>query len=246
MRKLMARAVRGLNPDHPLDVSLYGGQARLHHTGNNSEIKALMAPHRYAREEYAFCCAHMPKTEGVFLDIGANAGVFSLFMAAQMRSGTLLAVEPQPDMFARLKQNFGLNPDIEKRLDLKFENIAVGGSEKGHLKLAVPDSAGQASARFVGEAAHIEVPQIPMHTLFSDAGIEKLDVLKIDVEGFEDAILFPFFDNAPDPLHPRAIVMEACHADRWQQDCQALLRAQGYAIVHHDRTNMMLLKEPGQ
>ena len=31
MRKLMARSVRALNPDHPLDVSLYGGQAR--HTG---------------------------------------------------------------------------------------------------------------------------------------------------------------------------------------------------------------------
>jgi hypothetical protein len=54
MRKLMAKSVRALNTGRPLDVRLYGGQARLHHTGNNSEIKALLSPKRYAREEYAF------------------------------------------------------------------------------------------------------------------------------------------------------------------------------------------------
>ena len=146
-RKLVARAVRALNPGRALDVSLYGGRARLNHTGNNSEIKALLAPHRYAREEYAFCARHMPREGGVFMDIGGNAGVFSLYVASLMQSGTLIVAEPQPEMLDRLKTNFTLNPDYGARLDLHIHDCAVGGAEPGVLQLSVPDSAGQASAQ---------------------------------------------------------------------------------------------------
>lgn len=241
MRKLMARGVRALNPDTPLDVSLYGGQARLHHTGNNSEIKALLSPHRYAREEYEFCRTHMPSEDGVFLDIGGNAGVFSLYVSSLMRSGTLICAEPQPIMFQRLKTNFELNPNIAQRLNLHLNQTAVGGDQPGTLTISTPDSAGQASARLVDGVPTVEVPVIPMLTLLSNTDVERLDLLKIDVEGFEDGILYPFFEQADRLMFPRAIVMEACHSHRWERDCEALLLGKGYKIVHKDRTNMMLV-----
>ena len=242
MRKVMTKGVRALNPDQPIDVSLYGGRARLHHSGNNSEVKALMSPHRFAREEYAFCREHMPKRDGTFVDIGGNAGVFSLFIASLMETGTLIAAEPQPDMFARLTTNFDLNPDIATRLQLHLLQTAIGGEAPGTLTISVPQSsAGQASARLVEGAPTLEVAQVPMDQLLSERGIEKIDLLKIDVEGFEDGILFPFFASAPQTLHPKAIVMEACHAGRWERDCEALLLEHGYTITHKDRTNMMLV-----
>ncbi|MHA7898934.1 MAG: FkbM family methyltransferase [Henriciella sp.] len=241
MRKVMAKTVRALNPDRPLEVSLYGGTARLHHTGNNSEVKALMSPHRYAREEYAFCRQYMPRTDGVFLDIGGNAGVFSLYVASLMRSGTLIAAEPQPAMYERLSTNFSLNPELGARLDLHLLQTAVGGSVPGTLTISTPDSAGQASARLAEGVPTLDVSVIPMLDLLTQCEAEKLDLLKIDVEGFEDGILFPFFESAPNALHPKAIVMEACHAGRWDRDCEALLLEHGYRIVHKDRTNMMLV-----
>ena len=240
LRKLMAKGVRALN-DGPLDVPLYGGTARLHHTGNNSEIKALLSPHRFAREEYEFCRKHMPATDGVFVDIGGNAGIFSLYIASLMQSGTLIAAEPQPAMFARLKQNFALNPQYATRLNLHLHQTAIGAS-KGTLTLSTPASAGQASARQVEGVPTIEVPVTPMVDLLTNAKATKIDVLKIDVEGFEDSILFPFFETAPTSLHPRAIVMECCHVHRWERDCEAMLLAHGYTITHKDRTNMMLVK----
>ena len=241
MRKLMARGVRALNPNSPLDVSLYGGRARLHHTGNNSEIKALLSPKRYAREEYDFCRIHMPRENGVFLDIGGNAGVFSLFVASLMQSGTLICAEPQPAMFDRLQTNFSLNPGLAKRLNLFLKPTAVGGDQPGTLTISTPDSAGQASARVSEGDPTIDVPVTPMLDLLNACDTQKLDLLKIDVEGFEDGILFPFFATAPANLYPKAIVMEACHAGRWERDCEALLLSKGYKIVHKDRTNMMLV-----
>jgi FkbM family methyltransferase len=243
MRKLMAKGVRALNPDRPLDVDLYGGRARLHHSGNNSEVKALLSPKRYAREEYAFCREHMPSHDGVFLDIGGNAGLFSLYVASQMQSGTLISAEPQPVMFARLKTNFDLNPELAQRLDLNLVQTAVAGDTPGTLTLSIPEQAGQASARLADGVPTIDVPQVPMLTLLTDRNLQKLDLLKIDVEGFEDGILFPFFETAPASLFPKAIVMEACHSGRWERDCEALLLENGYTIVHKDRTNMMLVLE---
>lgn len=241
LRKLMARGVRAMN-DGPLDVGLYGGKARLHLVNNNSEIKALLAPNHYAREEYAFCDKHMPKEGGVFLDIGGNAGVFSLYVASRMQSGTLIAAEPQPNMFARLEANLSLmNPEIAERLDLHLHQTALG-AEAGVLQLSVPDSAGQASARLVEGAPVIDVPVTTMLSLLTESGADKLDLLKIDVEGFEDGILYPFFETAPTGLHPKAIVMESCHSGRWQRDCEALLLDHNYRITHKDRTNMMLEK----
>lgn len=241
LRKLMAKSVRALNPDQPLEVSLYGGRARLHHTGNNSEMKALLSPKRYAREEYAFCRAHMPRQDGVFLDIGGNAGVFSLFVASLMQSGTLICAEPQPAMFDRLETNFALNGTLAERLKVNLKPTAIGGLEPGTLTISTPKSAGQASARVIEGDPTIEVPVTPMLNLLETSGAEKLDLLKIDVEGFEDGILFPFFETAPASLYPKAIVMEACHANRWERDCEALLLEKGYRIVHKDRTNMMLV-----
>lgn len=243
MRKLMARVIRSLNPDRPLDVSLYGGRARLHHSGNNSEVKALLSPNRYAREEYNFCREHMPDQNGVFLDIGGNAGVFSLFVASLMQSGTLISAEPQPDMFERLKTNFQLNPELSHRLNLHLLQTAVGGDAPGSLTISRPESAGQASARIEAGVPTIDVPVVPMLELLSDCGATSVSLLKIDVEGFEDGVLFPFFESAPSSLYPQAIVMEACHSGRWDRDCEALLVEHGYKIMHKDRTNMMLVLE---
>jgi len=241
MRKLMAKGVRALNPGQPLDVDLYGGRARLHHSGNNSEVKALLSPKRYAREEYAFCRAHMPSHDGVFLDIGGNAGVFSLFVASLMQTGTLICAEPQPRMFDRLSTNFALNPDLTDRLNMHLKQTAVGGDAPDTLTISTPESAGQASARLAAGVPTIDVPVIPMVDLLEQAGASKLDLLKIDVEGFEDGVLFPFFETASPDLLPKAIVMEACHAGRWERDCEALLLEHKYKIVHKDRTNMMLV-----
>jgi hypothetical protein len=49
--------------------------------------------------------------------------------------------------------------------------------------------------------------------------IERIDVLKIDIEGMEDKVLLPFFRDAPRFLWPRAILGEHIFTTQWRGEC---------------------------
>lgn len=238
-RRLMAAWVRRLNADK-LDTELFGQKVRLHMQNNSSEVKALMKPAQYSRAEFAFCRQHLPVNGGVFVDIGANAGLFSLGAAQHMQSGTLIAFEPQPVLFARLKANLAdLNPALINRLSVHLFQAAVG-AVPGDMSLSVPDQLGQASARHLEGAEQISVPVQTLSNALENVEILNIDLLKVDVEGFEDEVLLPFIENADQRVWPKAIVLEHCHRDRWGRDCEQVLVELGYEVVHKDRTNLML------
>ncbi|MEL7128393.1 MAG: FkbM family methyltransferase [Pseudomonadota bacterium] len=244
-RRIMAHALRALNKG-PLDVTLFGLRARLYLRNNNSEIKALLRPDRYARREIEFAAKLLPPKGGVVIDIGANAGLFALRIASIMRGGVLIAAEPQPRLFERLVTNLEkLNLNRPNGPVCKFWNCAIG-AENASSDLYVPKQLGQASLEHkVDGAAMISVPLRTLRSVVEDAGIDTVDLLKIDIEGYEDRVLAAFFEEAPLSLFPRGIVLEHCHSDRWKRDCDGILIAKGYHCVGRDRSNTLYsLREP--
>ena len=240
-RKVMAALVRRFSEDQ-LDANLFGQKVRLHLHNNSSEIKALMNPHRYARAERDFCIAYLPPKDGIFVDIGANAGLFSLGVLAHMSGGTLIAAEPQPALHARLVANLeSFNPDRSNPPAIHVLQTAIGASQ-GELSLCVPDQLGQASARALADTNSIRVPVEPLRDIALALGLDRIDVLKIDVEGFEDEIIIPFLETVPEALWPRAIVLEHCHRDRWERNCEVTLLDAGYELVLKDRTNLLFAR----
>jgi hypothetical protein len=87
-------------------------------------------------------------------------------------------------------------------------------------------------------AATVRVPATTLERLLADEGYERLDALKIDVEGAEDLILEPFFRTAPESLWPALIVIEDS-TSRWQVDLPALLAGLGYRKVAATRLNLV-------
>ena len=85
------------------------------------------------------------------------------------------------------------------------------------------------AAKF-GEVARAILQELELHSV---------DVVKIDVEGFEDEVILPFLEAAPARLWPKAVVLEHCHRDRWGRDCEAALLTAGFSLVQKDRTNLM-------
>jgi len=244
-RRLMANLVRRLNAVS-IDTELFGQNVRVHTHNNASEMKALMKPGLYCQDALAFCARYLPDENAVFVDIGANAGLFSLGVIEQMRQGVLIAAEPHPLLHKRLISNLcAYNKDRGNRPAVHAHKMAVSALP-GELFLSVPETElGQASIRVLKGAKQIKVRACRLEDILNEANVDHVDVLKLDVEGYEDVVLIPFLERAPQAIWPRAIVLEHCHKDRWEVDCELALLQAGYDIAYKDRTNLMLTLKGG-
>jgi hypothetical protein len=89
------------------------------------------------------------------------------------------------------------------------------------------------------------VPSLRLQRILDEAGADRVDALKIDVEGYEDRVLTGFFRQAPPSLWPQAVVIEHLSRNEWLEDCIADMRTRGYAETGRTRSNTLLLKPPG-
>jgi hypothetical protein len=105
-----------LAPDDGLDVVRWGLRMRLHPCRNGCEKGALFIPQMYEAPERAELFAEVDKARAtgrtfVFVDIGANVGLFSLLVASYAGSNAkILAIEPEPENASRLRFNVSANP----------------------------------------------------------------------------------------------------------------------------------------
>ena len=121
----------------------------------------------------------------VILDVGANAGIFSLAALAVQRDAVVHAFEPTPELAAGLRETAALNG-----LDGLYVHEA-----------AVSDQAGRATlVRFRGENGENEgmnftrtpqsdeeelVPAVCLDSFCEEHGIDHIDLLKLDIQGNE-------------------------------------------------------------
>jgi hypothetical protein len=81
--------------------------------------------------------------------------------------------------------------------------------------------------------------------LVQNEGYERLDAIKLDVEGAEDLILEPFLRDAPQSLWPGFIIIEDSR-QRWQSDLTALLTQSGYTLLAQTRLNLVYERKAQQ
>src|SRR5271170_3785392 len=244
-----------MEADGALDVERWRLRMRLHPRDNGCEKNLLFTPQMYEppeREELARKIARVaPGRAFVFVDIGANVGLFSLFVASTARIARILAIEPEPGNFARLAFNIAANPGVPiTPLALALgemegtATIVLNARDRGGTRVAAGGSqAGGVQAGGV-EAGGVEVKCRPLLDVIRDAGLSIIDALKIDVEGAEDKVLVPFFRDAPQALWPGLIVIEDSSAE-WSTDLFALLAAKGYEVSSRSKQNVMLRRRGG-
>ena len=75
-------------------------------------------------------------------------------------------------------------------------------------------------------------------SLVEGEGYERIDAIKLDVEGAEDLILEPFLRDAPQALWPGFIIIEDSR-QRWQSDLAGLLTRSGYELIGQTRLNLL-------
>jgi FkbM family methyltransferase len=232
-------------PDGALDVERWGMRLRLHPRDNGCEKNLLFTPQMYEPVELAALAADIARAaeQGrpyVFVDIGANVGLFSLFVAARAGDrARILAIEPEPGNLRRLTFNIGANPHAP----VTALPIALS-DEPGEVAIAIDrrDRGGSRAMKIAPAAALTGTVRVPAQTLLgvlSAEHVDTIDALKIDVEGMEDVILQPFFRDAPQRLWPRLIIIEDSRAG-WTTDLMSVLAANSYVMAARSKQNLIL------
>ena len=236
-RPWMSRLVNLLRAG-PLDVSYQGASFRFYHQASATERGALFNPD-YNREELDFLRGYVP-AGGNFVDVGANVGTYALPLARHVgANGRVIAIEPHPVTHARLAFNCASSGLTQVTLI-----AAAAGDLDGELMIETDGDNLGASHVVTSQASAsaIKVPSRTLQGILDQAGLSRVDALKIDVEGFEDRVLTGFFATAPQALWPRAVVIEHLSRAEWQADCIADMIRRGYALAGQTRSNTFLLR----
>ncbi|MDP1998996.1 MAG: FkbM family methyltransferase [Rhodoferax sp.] len=143
----------------------------------------------YSGDQLTLVERFLPK-DGVFIDVGANQGEFSITAARVVTQGKVIAFEPVSEYRERLQANIHLN---------QFENVQVVASALGEQEGCLPiyDQPGNAAdgtrneglpTLFVSGSRSNPVEIVVVSRLddvLKDLGISRVDVIKLDIEGAE-------------------------------------------------------------
>jgi FkbM family methyltransferase len=113
------------------------------------------------------------------MDVGANWGLYSLLISRAVGpSGKVYAFEPVPEIFARLKEHIALN----NATNVIPVPIALS-DEKGVAKMSVRGGGSSFFRHLSNEFVEVQVERLD--DFVEREGIERVDAIKIDVEGAE-------------------------------------------------------------
>jgi len=124
-----------------------------------------------------------------FLDVGANMGYYSLALGLLNPKIAIESFEPQPEIFALLTRNIALN---------KLDNQIVGhncglGPRDENFEIHVPRFTGSGGGSFADQHPEEENPKrffVPVKCLDTLLAPNfAVDLIKIDIEGFEYEML---------------------------------------------------------
>ena len=140
----------------------------------------------HTNDFYATALAMMPK-DGVMFDVGANVGLTAVMAASH--AAMVYAFEPSPITFKHLTETVLAN-GLSERIRLINRGLS---DHDGDLTFFQDPTSGSAShiitSSTLARASDIRVPVQTLDSFAQQQGITRLDLIKIDVEGFEIDVL---------------------------------------------------------
>lgn len=186
-RSLYKRLLRrGIAPDHAFAADFYG--VRYEGTLSNNIDFNIYYYGAFEKHVLHFLGdtlqAMAPKNDGVFIDIGANVGQHSLYM--QRFADKVIAFEPWEPVRARFEHHIAVNGIT----NIEVQPLGVSNSNS-RLPFFAPSGSNAGVGSF--DASSVEKGNLPAGELELVRGDDffaarpelKIDLIKIDVEGFE-------------------------------------------------------------
>ena len=124
--------------------------------------------------------------DSVCIDAGANIGILSMYMSLFTKA-TIYAFEPIPETYSALVTNIERN-----NLNIKSFCLALGDKSGKSIALFDRKSNGGASFEYNSQKPDeikIDIEVITLDDFVKKENIDRLDLLKMDVEGFEELVI---------------------------------------------------------
>ena len=181
---------------------------------------------------YAFPLSAPP---AVILDIGANIGLATLWFKQRYPSARIIAVEPDAENFSLLQ----LNTKGLVGVELVRAAIAPADGRIGFQREGLNPSAYHIRSLETGEEG---VPAISMTTLLERFDLQKVDVLKLDIEGAEKELFEAADLSWMDRVHTFAVELH----DRIRPGCgHAFFSATSRAKRNYDVHEYLVIATKG-
>ncbi|MCB1590863.1 MAG: FkbM family methyltransferase [Alphaproteobacteria bacterium] len=173
-------------------------------------------------EEYAFLKPYVTTNHlmNVF-DIGAHIGTFALWMLGQNAQADIYSLEADPDTFAILKKN--REPAAHYGHAWRVINRAAWKEEA----VLTFSNAGDSMSHKLSEKGTIKVLGVTMEKLIEMSKYENIHLMKIDIEGAEEA----FLTANPDLLKRIEMLVIEIHPKQCNEKAIRALLAENYNVV---------------
>ena len=144
----------------------------------------------FLEEDILRCWEAAAKGAKVILDVGANAGIYSLAALAIQPDATIHAFEPTPEIAARLRATAKLNGldrlHVHEVAVLNKNGLATLKRFRGELGT---NEGMNFISRDVGDAGTERVQTVRLDQFCQDRSINHIDLMKLDIQGHEHSAL---------------------------------------------------------
>ena len=160
------------------------------------------------------------------------------YLLQNLAQKKIISFEPNPVLCKRFKKNIELNK-FEEKINL-FE--CALGDKRGNAKLYLEKNDIGSSSLLKNSLStnFINVKVFSLIEILETKDIKKIDALKIDVEGFEDKIMKPFFEKSNKKLYPKIMIIEDSGKEQWEWDVISWMFKHGYKLVNRTKSNLIL------
>jgi FkbM family methyltransferase len=141
------------------------------------------------------------KDQIVFIDVGANIGRYSLFLAKKFPKINVVAIEPDPEAFLALTKGIKIN-GLNNVIALNVAAFDIDGFVTIYRKRS-PSISSIVDKENAFQT--VKVVARCLDSIIKELGINQVDIVKIDVEGAELYVLRGF-GNSIIKFKPRIII----------------------------------------
>lgn len=181
--------------------------------------------HTNVLKEYMQLKEFIPTEDAICIDVGANIGSTALSWTHTLKKGKIYAIEPHPKTYLSLIRNIKLN-EMEKIIIPRQLAIGVKSGEEV-LFISDRGSMARKPGNYKWRRENIIVDAMTLDRFIKKEKITNIDILKVDVEGFEKEVL----EGAKNALKITDHIVLEVHSPMLRESCEKIIADNGFEIT---------------